>query len=408
MKLEYFLDNINEFNVPKLPHGKANSINELYESLIENSLPKKETIENWHGLLLKYIQQEDAIFFIRRYASAPNKDWNLIRRGFLTEYSSGLKYVFCDNFFAHYFYLMALHNYTPTFDDFIEHIKSRKFPYGFKKTSEEEPFQAFPKGKTVSINTAGWKLAHLYSVNQNDYNFDYKKISKELFPRGNQNEWKNNHGNDYPSRFIEKTNTSELRKITIAHFLRLVHPINYFLVPKTNLSNLDIGESPELISFMREKAYSRYINILTEYENLIMSKQMEVKDYHSYRFNLEYGLGFKKSKNTEEKNLKSTKKTSSKKYVATNDNYSIEDLSIIKAYLIDALSFRNIEREILKIDSQARGGGFIAKGIINSYEIEAKNKGTVTEENINELISNNTGKFKMTLIKLNEYLKNCH
>jgi len=62
----------------------------------------------------------------------------------------------------------------------------------------------------------------------------------------------------------------------------------------------------------------------------------------------------------------------------------------------------------LKIDSQARGGGFIAKGIINSYEIEAKNKGTVTKENINELISNNTGKLKMTLIKLNEYLKNCH
>ena len=85
MKLEYFLDNINEFNVPKLPHGKANSIKELYESLIENNLPKKETIENWHRLLLKYIQQEDAIFFIRRYASAPNKDWNLIRRGFLTE-----------------------------------------------------------------------------------------------------------------------------------------------------------------------------------------------------------------------------------------------------------------------------------------------------------------------------------
>lgn len=303
---------------------------------------------------------------------------------------------------------MALHNYTPTFDDFIEHIKSRKFPYGFMKTSEEEPFQAFPKGKTVSINTAGWKLAHLYSVNQNDYNFDYKKISKELFPRGNQNDWKKNHGNDFPSRFIEKTNTNELRNIAIAHFLRLVHPINYFLVPKTNLSNLDIGESTELISFMREKAYSRYKNILTEYENLIMSKQMKIRDYHNYSFNLEYGLNFKKSKNTEGKNLKTTKKTNSKKSVTTNDNYSIEDLSIIKAYLIDAISFRNIEREILEIDSQARGGGFIAKGIINSYGIEAKNKGTVTEENINELISNNTGKLKVTLIKLNEYIKNCH
>ena len=54
-------------------------------------------------------------------------------------------------------------------------------------------------------------------------NFDYKKISKELFPRGNQNDWKKNHGNDFPSRFIEKTNTNELRNISIAHFLRLVH-----------------------------------------------------------------------------------------------------------------------------------------------------------------------------------------
>jgi hypothetical protein len=408
IKLEYFLNNLNEYKVQKLPNGNAKNIIELYESLIENSFPKKETIENWHRLLLEYIQQEDAIFFIRRYASAPNKDWSLIRRGFLTEYSSGLKYVFCDNFFAHYFYLMALHNYTPTLDDFNKHIKSRKFPYGFMKTSQEEPFQAFPKGKTVKINTAGWKLAHLYSVNQNDYNFDYKKNSKELFPRGNQNDWKKNNGNDYPSRFIEETNTNELRKITIAHFLRLVHPINYFLVPKTNLSNLNIGESPELISFMKEIAYSRYKNILTDYENLIMSKQMETKDYYNYSFNLEYGLGFKKSKKSREKKLKTTKKTSSKKHVATNDNYSNEDLSIIKAYLIDALSFRNIEREIMKIDSQARGGGFIAKGIINSYGIEVKNKGTVTKENINELISCNTGKLTMTLIKLNEYIKNCH
>jgi hypothetical protein len=405
MKLEYFLDNISEFKVPKLPHGKASSIKELYESLIENSLPKKETIENWHELLLKYIQKEDAVFFIRRYASAPNKQWDLIRRGFLTEYSSGLKYVFCDNFFAHYFYLMALHNFTPSFEEFIIHIKSRKFPYGFMKTSEEEPFQAFPKGKTVNINTAGWKLAHLYSVNQNDYNFDYKKVSKNLFPRGHQNDWKKNQGNGYPSRYIEETNTNELRKIAIAHFLRLVHPVNYFLVPKTNLSNLDIGESPELISFMREKAHSRYKNILIEYENLILSKKTEIKASHGFNFNLEYGPSFKKSKISIEKKLKSKIKTNTKKY-DTITHYSIEDLSIIKAYLIDALSFRNIEREILKIDSQARGGGFIAKGIINSYGIEAKHKGTVTDKNINELITSYDGKLKKTLIKLNEYLNN--
>lgn len=93
------------------------------------------------------------------------------------------------------------------------------------------------------------------------------------------------------------------------------------------------------------------------------------------------------------------------KYGQAIGNYSIDELSIIKSYLIDALSFRDIERNILEIDSQAHGGGFIAKGIINSYGIEAINKGMVTEENINELIANNTGQLKFTLEKLNEYLK---
>lgn len=406
MKLEYFFNNIGKFKVSKLPDGKANSVEELYDLMIKNSLPKKETIENWHKLLLQYIEHEDAIFFIRRYASAPNKDWSLIRRGFLTEYSSGLKYVFCDNFFAHYFFLMALHDYTPEFEDFIQYIKSRKFPYGFMKTSAEEPFQAFPKGKTVNINTAGWKLAHLYSVNQNDYTFDYKKISNKLFLRGEQNDWKINKDKDYPSRFIDNPNTDELRKISVAHFLRLVHPINYFLVPKTNLSNIDIGESPELISFMRENVYSINKNILLEYENLIMAEIPVTKDYHNYIFNLEYGLKSKKIKNTiEEKKIKTTKKLNPNKYGQAIGNYSIDELSIIKSYLIDALSFRDIERNILEIDSQAHGGGFIAKGIINSYGIEAINKGMVTEENINELIANNTGQLKFTLEKLNEYLK---
>jgi len=45
---------------------------------------------------------------------------------------------------------------------------------------------------------------------------------------------------------------------------------------------------------------------------------------------------------------------------------------------------------------------------LNSYRIEAKDKGKVTDKNINELISNNTGKLKRTLIELNEYIKNCH
>lgn len=409
MTLEYFLDNSNKFKVPKLPNGELSSLDELYEILIKYSLPKESTVEKWHSLLIEYVQQKDAIFFIRRYASASNKQWDLIRRGFLTEYSSGLNYVFCDNYFAHYFYLMALNDFTPTIDEFNRIIKSRKFPYGFMGTSNEKPFQAFPKGKSVNINSSGWKLAHLYSVNQNDYNFDYKKASKNLFPIGNQIDWKIDDINGYPVRIIDNLNTEELRKITIAHFLRLVHPINYFLVPKTNLSNINIGEAPEVISFMRNLISNRYEKTFTSYEKLIMSKKTDYNNNDiSFIFNLKYGFNFKDTKSIIQEKIISLNNNNNKGHLNLNDNYSSIDLSVLEGFLINGLSFRSIERDILKIDSQNRGGGFIAKKIINSYGIQANDKGTVTQNNIETMIINNEGEIKITLIKLNEHIKNCH
>ena len=289
MTLEEFLNKSNKFTVECLPTGSVSSLAELYEKLIKNSLPKVETIIQWNNLLLIYVNQEDSIFFIRRYASASNKQWHLIRRGFLTEYSSGLRYVFCDNYFAHYFYLMALNDFIPEIEEFSAFIKNRKFPYGYMKTSQEEPFQAYPKGKAVNINSSGWKLAHLYSVNQNDYNFNYKEQSKYLFPIGSQEDWIQHNGNNFPSRYIDQKNTEELRKITIAHFLRLVHPINYFLVPSTKLSNIDIGESPEVIKFMKKIVLGRSGNMLNDYEALIMANSLKISEDYSYQFQLHYG-----------------------------------------------------------------------------------------------------------------------
>ena len=210
MSLLSFLNSSNKQKVAVLPDGNASNLDELFTNLIEKTLPKIETVIKWDNLLLEYIQQKDAVFFIRRYASASNKQWDLIRRGFLTEYSSGLKYVFCDNYLAHYFYLMALKDFVPTINEFSKLIKSRNFPYGYMKTSAEEPYQAYPKGKSVNINKSGWKLAHLYSVNQNDYNFEYKKQSKKLFPRGEQIDWKFHNDNNYPSRRIEQGPVQDL------------------------------------------------------------------------------------------------------------------------------------------------------------------------------------------------------
>lgn len=43
-------------------------------------------------------------------------------------------------------------------------------------------------------------------------------------------------------------------------------------------------------------------------------------------------------------------------------------------------SFRKLETEFLHIDSQARGGGFIAKEILNSMGIMAYHKGMLQHE----------------------------
>ncbi len=406
MTLAEFLENSNKQTIEPLPEGKASTIGELYLKLIENKLPTRETITRWNDLLLEYVQQADAIFFIRRYASASNKQWDLIRRGFITEYSSGLKYVFCDNYFAHYFYLMALKNFVPTLDEFNRLIQARLFPYGFMRTSAEKPYQAYPKGKAVNINKSGWKLAHLYSVNQNDYTFNYRQQSKNLFPRGNQLDWKIQGQNNYPSRRIEGAHAEELREIAIAHFLRLVHPINYFLVPKTKLSNIDIGENPFLISFMRDVILREYENVFVAYENIIMAKQMDAGDSSGFKFNLEYGFHLKDAKpaNLGSGVIKGNNQL--KRSNTTNFDLSDFDLSIIQAYLIDGKSYRTIERTILKMPSESRGGGFAAKGILNSYGIEGRHKGILANNNFKELISNNSGILQQVLIKLQDYISN--
>lgn len=401
--LNYFLNNTNKFKIKDLPTGKVRTIKGLSENLIELNIPKNDTILKWHKLLLEYVNDEEAIFFIRRYASASNKNWSLIRRGFLTEYSSGLKYVFCDNYFAHYFFLMAILDYTPTYDEFKSSILNRKFPYGYMETSAEKPFRAFPKGKAVNINRAGWKLAHIYSVNQNDYNFNYKSESSTLFPRGEQLDWKSNYGNDYPSRLFKEKEPSELRKITIAHFLRLVHPINYFLVPKKSLSNYDIGEQSEVIQHMRNRQIVLYGKTYFDFEELILAvdKKQKNQSYQNFEIDFEYGFEQKIIPSKKRNNIISSNREVK---IKPDDNYRIFHNEIIKAYLVDNKSHRTIEKEILGIESKARGGGFISKKILDSYGVLFKNKGTITERNINEKINNSSNSYKATLEKLKKFL----
>lgn len=314
MQLKEFLGNLNSSQIPKLKNGSAKTIKEFYEQCIEKYMPLKEVVYQWDEILDKYISEPASILFVRRYSSAADKRWTDIRRGFLTTYEDDFGYVFCDNFLAHYFYTMAFAGYVPRYDDFKDSIVKRDFPYGFRETKEEVSFRAYPKGKSSYLNIAGWKLAHLYSVNQNDYNFNYKKESSYLFPRGEQTDWTIHPGKDYPERKFPGTVTPEERQKMIAHFLRVVHPINYFLVPMQKYEvddcNDDIGEVQELINYVYYRQKQNFPDIFNKFEKNILAKKptvLEAKKIEDTIINITYGRDIKKVKEKETTSFKLTK-----------------------------------------------------------------------------------------------------
>jgi hypothetical protein len=392
--LNDFIGKSDKHFITNLPTGSTTSIEDFYEKVVLINSPKKQIVEQWHNLLIQYINDDEAVFFIRRYSSDPKKEWTKIRRGFLTEYDCGVKYVFCDNYFAHYFFMMAMKEIVPSYEEFKSLILKREFPYGYMVTSQEKPFQAYKKGKTVNINKAGWKLDHINSVN-GDYSFNYSKEKKELFPIGNQSDWIEKKGEDYFSRSISLSplNIENYKDKVIAHFLRLVHPMNYFLTPQKKRINFDVGGSLVLIDYVRKKNKEKYGELFDDFEKLVFIQ-------HSSDFSKPFpdiiNFGFNKKTETTPTNSKKKNNIRINKpnYVKNFES----DLSIVKGYLIDGKSYRGIEKDIMNIDSQKRGGGFIAKSILNSYGVLAEHKGIIKDLNIDQEIEKSNGVLKETLI----------
>ncbi|MDR1627763.1 MAG: hypothetical protein LBR79_03220 [Oscillospiraceae bacterium] len=59
-----------------------------------------------------------------------------------------------------------------------------------------------------------------------------------------------------------------------------------------------------------------------------------------------------------------------------------KDLEIVKAYLIDGLSYREIEKMILRIDSPVRGGGFKVMTVLYELGINGEKKGVLRNNSI--------------------------
>ena len=79
-------------------------------------------------------------FFIRLYGSFKRSDYNLQRRGFLTQYLNGTKTVFCDNTFTLIFSGMKLAGIPYTCGDLDYLLNQKNLIVGFAQVSQEKLF----------------------------------------------------------------------------------------------------------------------------------------------------------------------------------------------------------------------------------------------------------------------------
>lgn len=230
------LETIDSPAVHTLYNSTANGIDAFWNKIVLPYLPKRETVLQWHDLLMRYIKTDHPTFAIRGYNSFPPEQYSDLRRGFLTD-TQEFSFFYTDNFFAFYIQKMCLDGFVPTVEELVSAFNNRQFPSRFgRNTAEERELLAVKQGKDPKISAAGFKLAHILPVGKEYLNNDRLLGSKEIleyyFPKGERNDWKTVHDKTgcYHKRQLHAK--SEAKRYAIAHFLRFVHPFNYFLCPK--------------------------------------------------------------------------------------------------------------------------------------------------------------------------------
>ena len=82
-----------------------------------------------------------------------------------------------------------------------------------------------------------------------------------------------------------------------------------------------------------------------------------------------------------------------------------DQLKVVKAYLIEGLSHRRIQSQILGLPAPNNGGGFVAMTILHYYNITGDMKKILANKNIDDLIKSESGNLKIILKKLKEYIE---
>lgn len=266
--------NIKKDVVTPPQRGLAENATDFFNQIIKWQFQHKATIQAIHKALLEYVKRPDAVFAIRLYGSAPREKYFLLRRGFLSEYLDGLKTLFCDNTFAMPFAALKLHDKYYTASDLVEHLNQSNVVCGFGSTKKERELTYYTCNSysRINLNTSGWYLAHILPVG---YNFAGKQRLTEVFPNPKRAEWESDPAR---IRHVGRSFTENEYAVLVAHFLRLVHPLNSFVIPKKNYVAYDgknLGEEQELINIVQDYVKAEFPEEYAELQTLMQIPEQE-------------------------------------------------------------------------------------------------------------------------------------
>ncbi len=293
MTLKEKIDTINRPEVKPFDDGSNTTIKEFFDEFVLPRLPGEDCIKKWHKLLMEYTDESnfDKISCCVRYGNVGTKarskygetGYYKLRRGWLTRNNDdNFEYFFADNFFSHFIYKMALDGFCPEPQEFEDAFRKHEFPYGFGFMIDEK----INEYKGVKIKTARepgflgkYKLSHVFDSGENFLINGVKylgKADKQLsdlyYDIGHSNDFLTN------SDHVRVMNIdSTAKKVIVAKFLRFVHPFNYFLTPRKKAHTCggkvykkDIGEDPEMISYVKAYLKKTYPNEFKEFVEKIL------------------------------------------------------------------------------------------------------------------------------------------
>lgn len=268
------IEEIKRSGVPVVKSGSAKNGKEFFDLVIKDQFSVVEEIKSIHKALIQYVNREDAVFVLRLFGSDSRKNYENLRRGFLTHYPDGRRMVFCDNIFAMPFAAMKLAGKSYTTDELVTYMNDTSTRFGFGSTKEERElayYQWVANKANINLNSYGWYLAHIVPVGK-DYS---NKRLRDFFDNPKREEWRCSP--NYIRR-VKKDLTPQELSILKAHFLRMVHPLNSFLVPKPSLlayNGKNICEEQELINIVQDYIKNEYTEEYEELSSLMQVPKVE-------------------------------------------------------------------------------------------------------------------------------------